>query len=308
MIFAAAKREVNQWFISTPHATDLRLRKAKIRRDEMSKFDTLEFQRMFGSLPSWLTKSDNVTAPAERSPKAVASDAYRRAVGHYQTLRTNLAAIDSDEDLSAKGKAKRKAEAVTAFKKQIDQIRNVSVHKLQEKRKSLTDTDAKLSDVEKMTNALRQAQIIQHLSVDPLQNWATALEALENGDIEVAEAITTLPSVHPGRLGHEHQAELSQHLVEAKLRYSAPQRFTEYNELGEMLDDLDDVLTAIDQELAQIDHDIAREKPTPAEFAIDVDEAGTEVAESDASADDSDDEPATSGDVSDAVSNLINTA
>jgi hypothetical protein len=274
----------------------------------MSKFDSLEFKRTFGDLPTWLAKADNSIPPAEQSSKTVASNAYRRALGHYQKLRSDLVIIDRDEDLSAKGRAKRKAEVVTEFKKQIDQIRNVPVHKLKTKRKSLTNTDKNLSDVEKMTGALRQAQIIQHLSVDPLTNWATALSALESGDLEVAEAITTLPSVHPGRLGYEHQQELSQHLVEAKLRYSAPQKFTEYNELGEMLDDLDDVLTAIDQELAQIDHDIARERPTPAEFSADVDEAETETAEDDASDDDGDDEPVTNGDVSDAVSNLMNVA
>lgn len=274
----------------------------------MSRFDSLEFKRMFGDLPAWLDKADNVTPPAERSPKAVASGAYRRAVSYFQKLRTDLAAIDADEDLSNKGKAKKKAELAIAARKEIEQVRNVPVHQLRERRKKLTDTDKNLSDVEKMTSALRQAQVLQHLPTDPLANWQLAMTALEEGDIEVVEAIVGLPSVHPGRLGHEHQQELSQHLVEAKLRYSAPQKFAEYNELGEYIEVLDDTFSAIDQELAQIDRDIARERPTPAEFTADVDEVETETTEDDASDDDGDDEAVTSGDVSEAVHDLINAA
>jgi hypothetical protein len=279
-----------------------------IRRDEMSKFDTLEFQRMFGVLPHWLGKEDNVSPPAEKSAKSLASGAYRRAVGNFQTLRNNLAAVDADEDLSNKGKAKKKAELAIAARKAIDQVRNVPVHQLKERRKKLIDVDKNLSDVEKMTASLREAEILQHLPADPLRNWQLAMEALETGDLEIVEAIVNVPSIHPGRLGHEHQQELSQHLVEAKLRYSAPQKYTEYNELGEYIEVLDDTLATIDQELASIDRDIARERPTPAEFAIDVDEAGTETAEDNTSADDGTDAPVTSGDVSDAVADLINAA
>lgn len=174
--------------------------------------DTLQNLATFGADPEWLATDAELAAGASGG-KLLASAALRRARKIVEDLHAEFADTDANRELSAEGKALRKARAV---KDTEARLRTVAEHR----EKLLSEVgEARSRWTPQPVDEATAAALWAVLPADVMQVKNLYRDAVISGDWRTAGAIEELPIVYPGRPLAEEMRELRQ----GRLEHEAPE-------------------------------------------------------------------------------------
>jgi len=158
--------------------------------------DNIERLARFGGDPDWLALADTKNG---KSTLDGAGRIYRHILRLDSEFQEVSGAINSNGDLTAKGRAKAKAEKVEKTLAELEPARRGLAKIAAELVAKRIEAEAAITPKDETLAYHKSAEIRSWMSRDPLVNIAVVNQAMLDGDSEIVAAVLDSPLSWPGR-------------------------------------------------------------------------------------------------------------